>query len=161
MLRMGCLLIGCSCRSARVWHGSLPESASQRKIASPVSRACMCGRLAGPGFRPPAAACTRGYSCVARFAGWIVRLRHRAHCSLILCDQLTKLRFRDTVMKVREVIRMIERDGWVQIHQVGSHRQYKHPTKRGRVTVPGHLHDDLNPKTLKSVFRQAGLEEQV
>jgi len=66
----------------------------------------------------------------------------------------------DTLMKVRDVVRLIERDGWVQIHQVGSHRQYKHPAKRGRVTVPGHMNDDVNPKTLKSVLRQAGLEGQ-
>jgi predicted RNA binding protein YcfA (HicA-like mRNA interferase family) len=39
----------------------------------------------------------------------------------------------------------------------GSHRHYKHPTKPGRVTVAGHLREDVHPKTLKSIFTQAGL----
>jgi predicted RNA binding protein YcfA (HicA-like mRNA interferase family) len=61
-------------------------------------------------------------------------------------------------MKIRDVIKRIERDGWHIVHQVGSHRQYKHPTKRGKVTVAGHPSTDLPPKTLKSILRQAGLE---
>ena len=60
-------------------------------------------------------------------------------------------------MKVREVLRLLENDGWFRISQKGSHRQLKHPTKPGRVTVPGSPSDDLAPKTLKSIFRQAGL----
>jgi predicted RNA binding protein YcfA (HicA-like mRNA interferase family) len=42
----------------------------------------------------------------------------------------------------------------------GSHRQYKHPVKRGRVTIPGHSGDDVHPDTLKSVLTQAGLREK-
>jgi predicted RNA binding protein YcfA (HicA-like mRNA interferase family) len=61
-------------------------------------------------------------------------------------------------MKVREVIRIIERDGWVLVRQRGSHRQFKHPTKPGRVTVPGNLGDEFKPGTLASVLRQAGLK---
>ena len=61
--------------------------------------------------------------------------------------------------KVREVIRLLEKDGWVQVSQKGSHRQFKHPTKPGKVTVPGKMSDDLAPGTLKSILRQAGLEE--
>lgn len=45
----------------------------------------------------------------------------------------------DSLMKIRDVIRLIGKDGWIQIHQVGSRRQYKHPAKRGCVTVPGHM----------------------
>jgi predicted RNA binding protein YcfA (HicA-like mRNA interferase family) len=60
-------------------------------------------------------------------------------------------------MKVREVIRYIEEDGWVLVHTRGSHRQFKHPTKRGKVTVAGAPSDDLHPKTLRSILRQAGL----
>jgi predicted RNA binding protein YcfA (HicA-like mRNA interferase family) len=60
-------------------------------------------------------------------------------------------------MKVRDVMRTIEKDGWVKVAQHGSHRQYKHPVKRGRVTVAGALNDDVFPKTLKSIFKQAGL----
>lgn len=61
-------------------------------------------------------------------------------------------------MKVREVLRMLRDDGWVLAATRGSHRQYKHPTKPGRVTVPGKPSDDLAPGTLNSVLKQAGLK---
>jgi predicted RNA binding protein YcfA (HicA-like mRNA interferase family) len=62
-------------------------------------------------------------------------------------------------MKVRDVLRLLADDGWVQAAQKGSHRQFRHPTKRGKVTVPGAPSDDLPIGTLKSILRQAGLEE--
>ncbi|MCC7451448.1 MAG: type II toxin-antitoxin system HicA family toxin [Anaerolineae bacterium] len=61
-------------------------------------------------------------------------------------------------MKVREVIKMIEADGWYLVDTKGSHRQYKHPEKRGRVTVAGHPGDDLAPGTLNSILKQAELK---
>jgi len=61
-------------------------------------------------------------------------------------------------MKVREIIKLIEADGWYRIKSKGGHRQYKHLTKRGRVTVPGQMSEELDPKTQKSILRQAGLE---
>lgn len=61
-------------------------------------------------------------------------------------------------MKVREVIGILEADGWALVATKGSHRQYKHPTKKGRVTVPGHMGDDLRPGTLNSILKQAGLK---
>lgn len=60
-------------------------------------------------------------------------------------------------MKVRGIIVILQRDGWFLVNQRGSHRQYKHPTKKGRVTVAGALNDDVHPKTLKSILTQAGL----
>ena len=60
-------------------------------------------------------------------------------------------------MKVREVLRLIVDDGWVQVAQKGSHRQFKHPTKKDRVTIHGKPNDDLHPKTLASILTQAGL----
>ena len=60
--------------------------------------------------------------------------------------------------KVREALRLIELDGWVLSRTRGSHRQYKHPTKRGLVTVPGKMSDDLAPGTLNSIMKQAGLK---
>jgi predicted RNA binding protein YcfA (HicA-like mRNA interferase family) len=63
-------------------------------------------------------------------------------------------------MKVREVIRLIEQDGWSLVATRGSHRQYNHPTKPGRVTVAGKPSDDMAPGTLNSVLKQAGLKEQ-
>jgi predicted RNA binding protein YcfA (HicA-like mRNA interferase family) len=60
-------------------------------------------------------------------------------------------------MKVRDVIKLIEADGWYLAATKGSHRQYKHPTKPGRVTIAGHPGDDLAPGTLNSVLKQAQL----
>ena len=62
-------------------------------------------------------------------------------------------------MKVRQVIKLLEDDGWQLVVTRGSHRQYKHPTKPGRVTVAGNMNDDLAPGTLNSVLKQAGLKE--
>ena len=62
-------------------------------------------------------------------------------------------------MKVREAIRLLERDGWALVATRGSHRQYKHPLKPGRVTVAGKPSDDLAPGTLNSILKQAGLKE--
>ncbi len=61
-------------------------------------------------------------------------------------------------MKTREVIRILEHEGWVLVATRGSHRQYKHPHKPGRVTVPGKLNDDLAPGTLNSIMKQAGMK---
>ncbi|MDZ4684770.1 MAG: type II toxin-antitoxin system HicA family toxin [Planctomycetaceae bacterium] len=61
---------------------------------------------------------------------------------------------------VREAIKRVEADGWYLVHQKGSHRQYKHAVKSGRVTIAGNQSDELHPKTFKSVLRQAGLEDQ-
>jgi len=58
-------------------------------------------------------------------------------------------------VKVRDVIRIILDDGWFLVATRGSHRQYKHPAKPGRVTVAGHPSDDVAPGTLNSIFRQA------
>ena len=62
-------------------------------------------------------------------------------------------------MKARDVIKRLEADGWYRIPSKGGHRQFKHRTKRGRVTVAGKLSKDVPPGTLKSIWRQAGLEE--
>jgi predicted RNA binding protein YcfA (HicA-like mRNA interferase family) len=61
-------------------------------------------------------------------------------------------------VKVREVISMIEADGWRLIATRGGHRQYKHPAKKGRVTVPGNMGHDLKTGTLNSILKQAGLK---
>lgn len=49
------------------------------------------------------------------------------------------------IWKVKEIINLIEDDGWFLVAQRGSHRQFKHPSKTGRVTVPGNMNDDLAP----------------
>jgi predicted RNA binding protein YcfA (HicA-like mRNA interferase family) len=60
-------------------------------------------------------------------------------------------------MKVREVLRLLRADGWTIARIRGSHRQLTHPYKRGTVTVAGKPGDELGPKTLRSVLRQAEL----
>jgi predicted RNA binding protein YcfA (HicA-like mRNA interferase family) len=60
-------------------------------------------------------------------------------------------------LKVREIIRMIETDGWELVGTRGSHRQYKHPIKPGRVTIAGKPSRDLPPGLERSILRQAGL----
>lgn len=60
-------------------------------------------------------------------------------------------------MKVRELIALIEADGWSQVRQTGSHRQFHHPTKPGTVTVAGKPNTDVPPGTLNSALKQAGL----
>ena len=61
-------------------------------------------------------------------------------------------------MKVKEVIKLIEQDGWYLARQKGSHQQYKHPLKTGTVTVDGKPSDDLPKGTLNSIFKQAQLK---
>ncbi len=62
-------------------------------------------------------------------------------------------------MKVRDVIKALERDGWNLDRTRGSHRQFKHSTKAGLVTVPGKPNDDLGFGTLNSILKQAGLKK--
>ncbi len=59
--------------------------------------------------------------------------------------------------KIRDLIKIIRKDGWVKVSQVGSHQQYKHPTKPGRVTVDGKPGDDVNMDNWYSALKQAGL----
>ncbi len=56
-----------------------------------------------------------------------------------------------------DLLRALRRDGWVEVHQEGSHIQLRHPTKPGRVTVAYHRGDVLNPKTLSRALEQASL----
>lgn len=60
-------------------------------------------------------------------------------------------------MKVKELIKVLEKDGWEQTRMRGSHRQYRHPDKAGTVTVAGKPSADIPPGTLSSILRQAGL----
>jgi predicted RNA binding protein YcfA (HicA-like mRNA interferase family)/predicted RNase H-like HicB family nuclease len=61
-------------------------------------------------------------------------------------------------MKVAEVLRLLQNDGWNLVATRGSHRQFKHASKPGRVTVPGKPSDDLAPGTLNSILKQASLK---
>ncbi|MGV0026100.1 type II toxin-antitoxin system HicA family toxin [Phormidesmis priestleyi] len=63
-------------------------------------------------------------------------------------------------MKVRDVIKKLEEDGWYLARTKGSHRQFKHAEKAGTVTVPGKLSKDLAIGTLMSVWKQAQLEDE-
>lgn len=61
-------------------------------------------------------------------------------------------------MKVRDIIKLLQADGWYIARTRGSHQQFKHPTKTGLVTIAGKPGDDLAPGTLSSIFKQAGLK---
>jgi predicted RNA binding protein YcfA (HicA-like mRNA interferase family) len=61
-------------------------------------------------------------------------------------------------MKYRDIVKIITQDGWYLKEQTGSHQQYKHPAKLGRVTVAGQPGKDVPEGTRKSILRQAGLE---
>ena len=63
-------------------------------------------------------------------------------------------------MKVRDIIKVIEADGWYLLNVEGDHRQYKHPQKSGRVTVPGHLNKDVAIGTLVSIYKQAQIKRR-
>ena len=58
--------------------------------------------------------------------------------------------------KVKEVIKLLEEDGWVKVTTRGSHRQFKHPTKKGRVTINGSENENLSQFLLNSIWKQAG-----
>ena len=62
-------------------------------------------------------------------------------------------------MKVSEILSLLKRDDWYIIATHGSHRQFKHPVKTGRVTVAGKPSDELAPGTLNSILKQAKLKE--
>ncbi len=62
-------------------------------------------------------------------------------------------------VKYRDLLKQLKADGWEIVVIRGSHRQLKHPVRRGRVTVAGSANDDVHPKTLKSIRRQAGWED--
>jgi predicted RNA binding protein YcfA (HicA-like mRNA interferase family) len=61
-------------------------------------------------------------------------------------------------VKVRDLIALIEADGWQEVRTRGSHRQFRHPNKPGTVTVAGKSGVDVPPGTLNSVLKQAGLK---
>ncbi len=63
-------------------------------------------------------------------------------------------------MRVRAMLGLLREDGWIEVCRRGSHRQFKHQSKPGRVTVPGKPSDDLAPGTLNSILKQAGLKDE-
>lgn len=60
---------------------------------------------------------------------------------------------------VRDILKILEKEGWEHVATRGSHRQFKHSVKPGRVTVAGKPKDDLAPGTLNSILKQAGLKD--
>ena len=61
-------------------------------------------------------------------------------------------------MKIKEAITLLEKEGWYLARTKGSHRQYKHPSLKGLVTIAGKLSDELAPGTLNSILKQARLK---
>jgi predicted RNA binding protein YcfA (HicA-like mRNA interferase family) len=77
--------------------------------------------------------------------------------AVILCPITLRYTQQEERMKTRDILRLIHDDGWYQVAQRGSHRQFKHPTKPGRVTIAGHPSEEMDEGTRKSIFKQAGL----
>ena len=69
---------------------------------------------------------------------------------------LRKIQHKMKAYKVIEVIRMLEADGWILVATKGDHRQYKHPQKKGKVTIRGHKNEVLSQFLLNSIWKQAG-----
>ena len=67
--------------------------------------------------------------------------------------------FTEVRMKIREILTVLEREGWYLARIQGNHRQYKHRSKPGLVTIAGKPSHDLAPGTLNSILKQAGLKE--
>jgi len=63
-------------------------------------------------------------------------------------------------MKVREILKVLKDDGWQEVRMTGSHRHFRHSTKPGTVSVPGAMSDELATGTLRSIYRQAGLNRE-
>ena len=64
-------------------------------------------------------------------------------------------------MKAKELIKLIEKDGWYIVRQKGSHKQYKHPHKKGLVTIAAHKqNDEIAPGTLNSILKQAQIDKR-
>lgn len=63
-------------------------------------------------------------------------------------------------MKVKEVIKLLEQNGWYLSRTKGSHRQFQHPTKTGTVTIAGKSNVDIPPGTLSNILKQAGLKQK-
>jgi predicted RNA binding protein YcfA (HicA-like mRNA interferase family) len=62
-------------------------------------------------------------------------------------------------MKIQKVIKILEQDGWYLHRNKGSHRQFKHPIKKGKVTVPGKMSDELPLGTLNNIWKQAQIQQ--
>lgn len=61
------------------------------------------------------------------------------------------------ILKVEQLIRALERDGWFEVKGKGGHRQFKHPTKPGKVTVPIHRRRDIEPWLLRKILNRVGI----
>ena len=79
---------------------------------------------------------------------------------VVVALHLSGLEAARAAMKVKDIIRLLEEEGWFLVATRGSHRQYKHPVRPGRVTVAGKPSDDLAPGTLNSILKQSGLKDQ-
>jgi predicted RNA binding protein YcfA (HicA-like mRNA interferase family) len=86
------------------------------------------------------------------------RPQRRLQC-LLACATFSRIGERAVGKDSREIIQDLRADGWIYVGASGSHHHFKHPAKPGKVTVP-HPRKDLHPKTVRSIYRQAGLPER-
>ena len=112
-----------------------------------------------------------GFLMCARITWWGIQARGSWHGGKMFHVGCVRLHWKKVVekftsrvtlyyMKVKEIIKVIEADGWYLVTTRGSHRQYKHSNMSGRVTIAGKLSDDLAPGTENSIFKQAQIKKR-
>src|SRR4051794_15327156 len=107
---------------------------------------------------PPGGTCTPSTAAIGRSPRPCPTWPRTA--TLLACPNRSRDEGRNGMpLKVRDIIKMIEADGWALVGTRGSHRQYKHPSEPGRVTIPGKPSRDLPPGLERSILKQAGLME--
>ena len=136
----------CDCILSRTTSGKLP-TVSAFSYSPPPSSLSVSYRESAAGLPGRPDRCSGGLGSIA--VAVANPLEHSG-----LAEPLARMRR----VKFREVIRMIEDDGWRLVAQRGSHRQYEHPTKPGKVTVAGKPNADVPKGTAANILRQAGLQ---
>ena len=91
---------------------------------------------------------------------YIVRPRRAAALNARPLNASVRRGYRGCPVKVREVIKLMESDGWRHVRTTGSHRQFRHPVKAGTVTIAGKLSVDVPKGTLNSILKQSGLKAE-
>lgn len=87
------------------------------------------------------------------------KAERKAHTEVAVTVALTEYDHAGMPTKVQDLIARLEADGWFQVRQKGSHRQYHHAVKSGTVTVAGKPSVEVPPGTLSSILKQAGLKK--
>jgi predicted RNA binding protein YcfA (HicA-like mRNA interferase family) len=116
----------------------------------------LAGRLSGRPCSKPA--CMPAQRAPGKQECSPYRLRSQRWMSAKRSPRISARRCYRGIVKIRDLIRLVESDGWRHVRTTGSHRHFKHPSKPNVVTIPGHPNHELPVGTLKSILKAAGLE---